>query len=133
MNKIIVIVMFLLSSIFSASAVECGMRKQLVVVPKSQPVSFSHYVDSGTGFLVKVTSQKEFVIGEPFEEYFKDDKMEYLLKISQMGKVEFTYSLDTPLPVKVLGRYEYRTVGDQDCPQSKSISQWRFIKESTQQ
>ena len=134
MNKFFVVVMFLISSIFSASSDECGIVKQLIVTEKSKPISFSHYVDSGTGFLIKVTSQKEFVVGEPFKEYFKDDKMEYLLKVSKMGKVEFTYSLDTlTYPVKVFGRYEHEPVGDGECAQTRSIVEWRFIKESVQQ
>lgn len=135
MNKIIVIVLMSLFSICSSAQTdaECGTRKQLVVVEKSQPISFSRYVDSGTGFLIKVTSQKKFVVGVPYEEYYKGDKMEYILKISERGNVEFNYSLGDTLPVKVFGVYEYRTVGDQDCPQTKSISEWRFIRKDSPQ
>lgn len=135
MNKIIVLILSLFS-IFSVSAqttVMCGDKKELLVVEKSQPISFSRYVDSGTGFLIKVTSQKKFVVGVPYEEYYKGDKVEYILKISERGNVEFNYSLGDTLPVKVFGVYEYRTVGDQDCPQTKSISEWRFIRRDSPQ
>lgn len=129
MNKYIVVVLMLLFSTFASAqtGADCGTRKQMIVIPKSQPISFEFSLGDGK----TITSQK-FIVGEKYEEYFKYEGTEYLLKVSQMGRVEFIYSSETiTYPGKVEGWYEYEPVGDGECAQTRSISKWRFIKVSS--
>jgi hypothetical protein len=129
MNKYIVVVLMLLFSIFASAQTDtnCGIRKQLVVIPKSQPINFEFFVGDGK----TITSQK-FVVDQGLSESSQENGLEYVLKISQGGNsVKLIYQIDNKKVEKVVGRYEYRTVGDGACAQTRSISEWRFIKTSS--
>lgn len=131
MNKIIAVALLLLTSICAFAQIDdgCGTRKQLVMVPESEPIAFEFVI--GTGDLRKVVSPK-FVVAEGYLGSVEEPNLFYILKVAPGGtSVVLDYKAGNNPAVKITGRYEYRTVGDGVCAHIRSISEWRFIRTHT--
>jgi hypothetical protein len=129
MNKIIAVVFALFTSVLAFAQVDdgCGTRKQLIMVPESEPIALDFLIDKG-GILKKVTSPK-FVVSEGYIVSVEEPDLFYVLKVTPGGKsVVLDYKAGSNPAEKITGRYEYRTVGDGACAQLRSISMWRFIR-----